>query len=102
MERKGRIKKVARVVNGGGQEVNLYATFPVGKPQHEYELTEVLLSIQANSVERGFGIHDLNPDAIVTIGEDRYFLELDRGTEGYRELYEQVKAYANETVLWVR
>jgi hypothetical protein len=88
-------------VNGSGQEVKLYATAPVGKPQHEYELTQVLLSIQANGVVRGFGIHDLNPDAIVTIGSDSYFLELDRGTEGYREMYEQVKAYGGETVLWI-
>jgi hypothetical protein len=101
LDRKGRIRSVGRVVNANGQEVKLYSVYPVGKPQHEYELTELLLSIKASNVTRGFGIHDLNPDAIITIAEDSYFLELDRGTEGYRELYEQIKAYGNETVLWV-
>jgi hypothetical protein len=101
LDRKGKIRCAGRVANRWGQEVKLYATGPVGKPQHEYELTEVLLRIQATEVVRGYGIHELNPDAIITIGPDSYFLELDRGTEGYREMYEQVKAYGDNTVLWI-
>lgn len=101
LDRKGKIRCLGRVVNKNGQEVKLYFTRSEGKAQHEYELTEVLLSIRATKFVRGYGIHELKPDAIVTIGSDTYFLELDRGTEGYGEMYEQVKAYKNETVLWI-
>jgi hypothetical protein len=72
---------------------------------HEVELTELCLRLHAGRILRGPQLEgsDLRPDAEVVINGDTYFLELDRGSMGYRQLRGRFRRYegAGYLVLWV-
>lgn len=76
---------------------------PVHKAQHESDVMEILLRIRAQNVVRGWEVDEYESDAILTINGDRYYLEVDRGTIGYRELISRMHRYATcpADVLWV-
>jgi hypothetical protein len=72
---------------------------------HEVELTELCLRLHAGRILRGPQLEgsDLRPDAELEINGDTYFLELDRGSMGLRQLRGRFRTYegAGRLVLWV-
>jgi hypothetical protein len=73
--------------------------------QHEVELTELCLRLDAGSVLRGSSIANraIRPDAEVWIGGQLYFLELDRATMRYAQMARRFRRYegCQQLSLWV-
>lgn len=101
--RRGKVKLIGYVQNAAGRDVKLFARNPVNKPQHEYEVTELLLGVHAELMRRGYSVDSHHADAEITINGILVYLEHDRGTMGYAELIERVNKYIDceNIVLWV-
>jgi hypothetical protein len=106
--RRGRIRLVGTVCrNGSGRPEYVYTGQPISTDSllHEVELTELCLKLHAGKIRRGVRVTatDLRPDAELWINGRLYYLELDRGTMGYRQIERRFRLYEQVTdlVLWV-
>lgn len=92
------------LVNLNGHDEKLHGRHPINKPQHEAELTELvirLLSLKPKNIRRGLLVDDLLADLEIDFDDTIYF-EHDRSTMGYGELLARIKGYADcgRDVLW--
>jgi hypothetical protein len=104
---RGRIRFAGTVSRKSGRPEHVYCRWRV-KPdqlQHEIELTDVCLRLDAGRISRGPHVTDfeVRPDAEVWINERLYYLELDRGTMGYAQIDRRFRAYEGcpHLALWV-
>lgn len=95
--KRGQVRLIGYVQNAEGRDVKLFARFPVSKPQHEYEVTQLLLGAFVDSVARGNLVDHRLADAELTINEFLLYLELDRGTMGYAEFIARLDKYKDWT-----
>lgn len=103
MARRGLVRVVG-LVNVTGFDEKLWATLAVNKPQHEAELTELVLRIlhlNPKHVRRGVLVDGLLADLEIDFDDTIYF-EHDRSTMGFAELLQRIKGYAGcgRDVLW--
>lgn len=96
--------RVVGLVNLTGFDEKLWASFAVNKPQHEAELTELvlrLLRLKPKGIRRGVLVDGLLADLEIDFDDTIYF-EHDRSTLGYSELLARVKGYSDcgRDVLW--
>ncbi len=104
---KNAIRLVGTVCRRSGRPEHVYCRWRAKPDQllHEVELTALSLRIDAAKILRGphGTANDLRPDAELWINGQRYFLELDRGTEGYAQITRRFHAYegCNDFVLWI-
>jgi hypothetical protein len=106
--RRKKIRRVGTVSRKpGGRPEHVYCGY---RPKadsllHEIELTALCLRLHAGKILRGPHVtaKNLRPDAEVWINGRLYYLEIDRGTMGYRQLERRFRLYEKsaDLVLWV-
>jgi hypothetical protein len=102
-----RVRLVGAVSRKPGRPEHVYCRWRPKPDQllHEVELTELCLRLHAGRILRGPQLEgsDLRPDAELAINGETCYLELDRGSMGYRQLRGRFRAYegAGRLVLWV-
>jgi hypothetical protein len=104
---RGKVRLVGTVCRKPGRPEHVYCRWRPKPDQllHEVDLTQVCLRLHAGRVLRGPQLEgsDLRPDAELEINGDTYFLELDRGSMGYRQVRGRMRQYegSDRLVLWV-
>ncbi len=102
LERKGRLHCCGPVRLFGRYE-KLWASGYVGKPQHEAELTEVLIHFKVNGIRRMLNVDHFDTDAILTVNGVRFDVEYDRDTMNLRQMkrkFDKLASVEND-VLWI-
>jgi hypothetical protein len=117
--RKKALRRLRRLVEKGEARVVGTVSRRRGRPEtvfcgwvpkadtilHEVQITQLCLRIQAGRVVRGYGVDArVRPDAELWINGEHFFLELDRGTSGLRDVVaERFPKYegGDDLVLWV-
>ncbi len=102
-----RIRLIGTVSRKTGRPEHVYCRWRV-KPDHllhEVELTELCFRLHAGAIRRGPHVVDANvrPDAEVRIDGRVYYLELDRGSMGFRQIEGRFRGYEGcpHLSLWV-
>lgn len=104
MWERGEIGFMRSVELPDGRRTLVYAKFQITNPLHELQLTDVCLKVKADEIRRLHAVDQrFNADAEVVIDQKVFYVELDRGTEGYAQVRKQMKNYqdANADVLWI-
>ena len=104
MHRRREIGYMQAVEISKGVRRLVYSKHQITNPLHELQLTEVCLNMQAEEIRRLHAVdRRFNADAEVVIDGQTYYVELDRGTEGYAQVRKQMQNYqnANADVLWI-
>jgi hypothetical protein len=107
LQARKRVRLVGAVCRKAGRPEQVYCGWRPAPDAltHEVELTELCLRIDAGGLVRGPRATDeqLRPDAELTISGQRYLLEFDRGTMGYRQIERRFRVYERcpDFVLWV-
>jgi len=102
-----RVRLVGTVCRKAGRPEHVYCRWRVKLDHlpHEVELTELCFRLHAGKIIRGPGAVDarVRPDAEVWIDGRVYYLELDRGSMGYRQVEGRFRTYAGcpHLSLWV-
>jgi hypothetical protein len=101
------VRLVGTVCRKPGRPEHVYCRWGPKPDQllHEVELTDLCLRLHAGRILRGPQLEggDIRPDAELEINGKTYFLELDRGSMGLRQLRGRFRAYegTGHLVLWV-
>lgn len=105
LARRGRIHLVGTLSRRGGRPEHVYCRWRPQPLQHEVELTDVCLQLNATEVRRGPSVRDrfVLPDAEVVIAGETYYLELDRGTMSHAQMARRFRLYEEvpHLSLWV-
>jgi hypothetical protein len=85
--KKHKVKPVGFAVLKSGRPQAVYCRYPVKNVEHEVYLTDFLLLYPQAHIIRGCETDKkIRPDAEMRIGDTAYYVELDNGTIGYREI----------------
>jgi hypothetical protein len=104
---KGRVRFVGTVRRKAGRPEHVFCKWlpKADDLRHEVELTDLCLRLDAGQILRGPDVTDqaIRPDAEARINGRLYYVELDRGTMGYRQMERRLRLYEGCTdfVLWV-
>ena len=102
-----RVRVVGTVSRKPGRPEHVYCRWQPKSDdlEHEVELTELCLRLDAATISRGPQTtdHDIRPDAEAWINGQVYYLELDCGTMGYAQIARRFRLYETfpQFVLWV-
>jgi hypothetical protein len=100
---RGQIACIGFIRDLNGHDAKLFARFSVGKPQHEFENTALILAARPDRLRRGHFVDEYESDAELVFGGKLFRLERDRSTESYARLAERFRTYGAcpDDVLWV-
>lgn len=94
---------IAHVTNLAGRMVKLFARFPVDFPQHEYEVTELILAARPDAVRRGHQVGQYRPDGVLLYGDIMIYLERERTRKSLDRIRDRIREYrgCESDVCWI-
>lgn len=102
-ERQGFVSYVAHVLNTEHRRVMLFARFEVEQPQHEYEITKLILAAQPDAARRGHQVGPFRSDAELLYGSEIVYIERERTRKSLDRVRERIGVYGNcqNEVRWI-
>lgn len=96
---------LGHILNLEGRREMLFARFDIPREllQHEYEVTELILSAKPDAYRRGYQVGPYRPDAELLFGQTVLYLERERTRKSLDKVRERIRQYdgCGGDVCWV-